>query len=152
MKREHFLRNLVLLFLVTLAAYALVFGWIGHRRVAKGPWVVTFTTEAGIPTVIVNQPALDIRDVRIAFPDEPPATNSTAQMEFSQARPVPFVVPFGKCVFLDPLFLPGTVALQLFNHEIQLLPRVLTIDRVERPWQSGERIELRATKPDAAPP
>jgi hypothetical protein len=48
-------------------------------------------------------------------------------------------VPFGKCVFLDTTFLPGTVVLDLFGHEVQLLPRVLTIDHVEHAWHSGGR-------------
>jgi hypothetical protein len=45
-------------------------------------------------------------------------------------------------VFLDTTFLPGTVALSLFGHEVQLLPRVLTIDKVEKAWRSGETISL----------
>ena len=69
-------------------------------------------------------------------------TNVTQTLEFSQARAVPFDVPFGKCVFLDPLFLPGTVTFEMFGHEIQLLPRVLTIDKVEHPWRNGETIRL----------
>jgi len=44
---------------------------------------------------------------------------------------------------MDTTFQPGTVVFTNFGHEIQLLPRVLTIDKVERPWQSGTTIDLR---------
>jgi len=37
---------------------------------------------------------------------------------------------------MDTTFLPGTVAFQLFGHEIELLPRVLIIDHEEHPWHS----------------
>jgi hypothetical protein len=42
---------------------------------------------------------------------------------------------------MDATSLPGTVAFELFGHEIQLLPRVLTIDNQERPWRSNEIID-----------
>lgn len=119
---------------------------IERRRVEKGPWVVTFTTESGVPVLIANQETLGIRDVRIMFFDERVEMNSTQTVEFSHARQVPFDVPFGRCVFLDPLYLPGTVALDVFGHEVQMLPRVLTIDKVERPWRNGEIVKLRQPK------
>jgi hypothetical protein len=60
-------------------------------------------------------------------------------------------VPFGQCVFQDAQTLPGTVVFELFGHEIQLLPRVLTIDRVEHPWHSGETITLSKSGGQTAP-
>lgn len=146
MKRDHFLWRAILGFALILIGYLAVFKWIEHRRVVKGPWVVTFAAESGVPVLIVNQHKLDIHDVRITFPDERAATNAAQALKFSQARAVPFDVPFGKCVFLDPMFLPGTVALEMFGHEIQLLPRALTIDKAERPWRNGETIELRGMR------
>ena len=143
MKRGTLLWRGVLWFTAILIGYAVLFAWIGHRRVVKGPWLVTFATESGVPQILVKQPTLGIHDVRIVFADERATTNLTQTLEFSKSREVPFDVPFGQCVFLDPLFLPGTVVLDLFGHEIQLLPRVLTIDKSERPWRSGEQIELR---------
>jgi hypothetical protein len=41
--------------------------------------------------------------------------------------------------------LPGTVTLRLFGHEIELLPRVLIIDRKEHPWKAGDTIRLAPT-------
>jgi hypothetical protein len=58
---------------------------------------------------------------------------------------VPFDVPFGKCVFMDTTFLPGTLAFELFGHEIQLIPRVLTIDKQEQPWRSNVIIPVTKT-------
>lgn len=138
-------RKLLILFALVLIAYAASYAFIQHRRVAKGPWEVTFTREAGAPALVVNQTRLGIANVRLVFSGAQATTNLPQTLRFADARPVPFDLPFGKCVFLDPLFLPGTVAFELFGHEIQLLPRVLTIDRVEYPWQSNATITLIAT-------
>ena len=147
MKRGKLFWQLALVFVVALVVYAVGFGWIEHRRAVKGPWVVTFKSENGSPAISLNQGALGIRDVRLVFRDAATPTNPAQTIEFSQARLVPFDVPFGQCVFQDTTFLPGTVAFEMFGHQIQLMPRVLTIDGGERPWQSGETIELR--KPSA---
>ena len=143
MKRSHVGLQILLVFIAALIGYAVVYGWIEHRRVFKGPWVVNCTTESGVPALTVNQPALGIRNVRIVFADARASSNTTQTVEFSQARPWPYGVPFGQCVFMDTTFLPGTIALEMFGHEIQFMPRVLTIDKAERPWRSGETIELK---------
>jgi hypothetical protein len=149
MNRGNLFWRILLFGVVVLAGYAALFGWIGHRRVVKGPWMVTFASPAGTPSLAIEQPTLGIHDVRIVFPEARAATNAPERIAFSQARPVPFDVPFGRCVFLDPLFLPGTVVLDIEGHQIQILPRVLTIDRVEHPWRNGETIELRKSPPSA---
>jgi hypothetical protein len=138
-------RKLAIAITLVLIAYAASYALLQHRRVAKGPWEVTFTREAGAPTLVVNQSRLGIANVRLVFTGAQVSTNVAQTLRFIEARPVPFDVPFGKCVFLDSLFLPGTVAFEMFGHEIQLLPRVLTIDRVEHPWQSSATITLTAT-------
>ena len=149
MKRGKLLWQLVRVFVVALVVYAVVFGWIEHRRVVKGPWVVSFAPGNESPVIFLNQSALGIRDVRIIFREATAQTNSVQVIEFSQARAVPFDVPLGQCVFQDTTFLPGTVTFEMFGHQIQLMPRVLTIDKAERPWRSGEVIELRATSTNA---
>ena len=143
MKRSSLGLQVLLVFAAALVGYVVVYGWIEHRRVVKGPWVVTCANESGVPAITVNQSTLGIRDVRIVFSGGRAASNATQTIEFSQARPWPYDVPFGRCVFMDTTFLPGTIALEMFGHEIQLLPRVLTIDKLERPWRSGETIELK---------
>ena len=45
-------------------------------------------------------------------------------------------------IFQDPTFLPGTVTLRQFGHEIELLPRVLIIDKKEIPWRAGKTVEV----------
>lgn len=145
MKPPAVARKLLILSALVLIAYAASYAFIQHRRAAKGPWEVTFTREAGAPALVVNQARLGIGDVRLVFSGAQATRNLPQTLWFTDARSVPFDLPFGKCVFLDPLFLPGTVTFEMFGHEIQLLPRVLTIDRVEYPWQSNATITLIAT-------
>ena len=139
MKSDGALRHFVLAFLLALVCYAIFYFSIEHRRTRKGPWEITFTNgPGGAPALVINQPRLSITNVQIIFPDEPrPAFGSFGTLNFAQARAVPYDVPFGKCIFQDTTFLPGNVTLQLYGHEIQLLPRVLMIDRQEHPWLSG---------------
>jgi hypothetical protein len=146
------LRHFLFAFALALGLYAGLFGWIQHRRAANGPWEVTFAAEADAPLLIVNQYRLGITNVRLHFPDHRVPTNLPQVVTFSTARPVPFDVPLGRCVFLDPLFLPGTVALEVFDHQVQLLPRVLTIDGQEHQWRSGETLSLPLTGGPSAPP
>lgn len=136
-------KNLVILFLVTLFAYVTAFTWIEHLRRRDGPWQVTFLSETNSPALIICQPRLGLQAVRINFPDESWPTNRVETVRFDQARPVPFAAPFGQCVFLDTTTLPGNVTLQLFGHEIQLLPRTLTIDHREQAWPSNATLVLK---------
>ena len=136
------LKHFILAFLIAVIVYAVFYTWIEHRRTRNGPWRVTFNSESGTPVVIINQPKLQIENVTISFSDEKASTNVTQTTIFDPPRPVPFDVPFGKCIFIDTTFQPGNVTFNLFGHEIQLLPRVLTIDFKEYPWKSGTNISL----------
>ncbi len=140
MKPAGMLRQVAILFAFTGAAYALAYGCLQHQRSKNGPWRVTFAATNGQPVLVINQPALQIRDVRIVLGSGQVGTNLEQELSLGEVRPVPFDVPFGRCIFQDAQTLPGTLAFELFGHEIQLLPRVLTIDKVERPWRSGETI------------
>lgn len=144
MKRDRLLKHTLVAFGIALLVYVTFYNTIEHRRTRAGPWQVTFTHDtASARAIIINQPALGITNVQISFVGESNSLAETARtLQFGEARAVPFEVPFGKCVFLDTTFLPGTVALNLFGHEVQLLPRVLTIDHVERAWRSNETITL----------
>ena len=144
MKSDGPMKHFVLAFLLALICYAFFYRNIENRRTRKGPWEITFTNDvAGNPTLLINQPRLAITNVQVTF------TNATlgvgfkpATVAFAQPQPVPYTVPFGKCVFMDTTFLPGTLTLDLFNHEVELLPRVLVIDRQEHPWLSDSTITL----------
>ena len=144
MKPQGPAKHFILAFLLALAGYIVFYQSIEYRRTRNGPWRVTFTTStADAPMMLVDQPSLAISNVQITFAGEaPPATNSPVTLAFGQPRPVPYAVPFGKCVFMDTTFLPGTVTLQLFGHEIELLPRVLVIDRQEHSWRTDTTIAL----------
>jgi hypothetical protein len=158
-------KHFILAFLLALVGYVFFYQSIEHRRIRRGPWQVTFTHgAAGAPAIVIDQPSLAITNVQIRFPGETlPATNApnafasdhsrpnspitdhqspATAVLFAQPRPVPCEVPFGKCVFMDTTFLPGTLTFELFGHEIELLPRALIIDRQDHPWQPDAVITL----------
>jgi hypothetical protein len=129
--------------------YAIAYGWIEHRRYRKGPWEIRFTSSAaaGSPLLVVNQPKLGITNVQILFEGEPAPTNSSTVVIFREPKPVPFATPFGQCVFMDMTFLPGTVTLRLYGHEIEFLPRTMILDHEEHAWRSSETIRLPQAQP-----
>lgn len=136
------LKHFIFAFVIALVLYFITFHFIENRRTRKGPWQITFTTQSGTPALIVNEPQMNITNLTISFPGETaPATNVT--LVFALPKPVPFDVPFGKCVFEDTTFQPGTIVFEkMFGHQIQLLPRALTIDRQDHPWQSNQTISV----------
>lgn len=155
MSQERFGLKVLWVGVVSIAAYFLLFAWIERSRNHQGPWEITFTQHSnGVPCLVVAQPVLGIRNVRIVFAGGS-LTNTAAlpvRVLFNEARPTPFDLPFGRCVFLDTTSLPGTVAIEVAGRQVQLLPRVLTVDEIERPWQSNETMVLPATAGPVAPP
>lgn len=144
MKSDNLLRHLVVPFVVAVVVYVISYSWIEHRRTRKGPWEVTFTNDAsGAPALVINQPALAITNLQITFPGQ--TNRSAATLSFRQPQEVPWDLPYGKCVFMDTTFLPGTITIDLFGHEIELIPRVLTIDQKEMPWEANKTIAVVAT-------
>ena len=139
MKPEGLARHFILAFLLALVGYVVFYEGIEHLRTRNGPWRVMFMTGSGdVPTIVIYQPRLAITNIQVRFAGETMSpTNAPISLIFDQPRPVPYEVPFGKCVFMDTTFLPGTVTFQLFGHEVELLPRVLVIDRQEHRWRSG---------------
>lgn len=142
MQRDSLVKMIGLPLLGAVILYFVAYTAIEHRRTRLGPWQVEFTNQAGIPVIAINQYSLAISNVQIRFPGNVVVTNVTARMDCATPRNVPFNTPFGSCRFMDPTFLPGTIVLEVFGHEIQLIPRVLTIDKREQPWKSGEEVEL----------
>jgi hypothetical protein len=143
MERFGMARHFIFAFVIALAIYFTFYTGIEYRRTKNGPWRVTFTNEAKLPTLIVNEPRLNISGLTIRFTRTSlPATNGV--MSFAQPQEVPFPVPFGDCIFEDTTFQPGTIVFKMFGHQIQLMPRVLTIDHKEYPWQSKQLISLAA--------
>jgi hypothetical protein len=144
MKSDNLLRHLVVPFAIALVVYVISYSWIEHRRTRKGPWEVTFTNDiSGAPTLVINQPSLAITNLQITFSGETNRTNMS--LSFRTPQEVPWDLPYGKCVFMDTTFLPGTITIDLFGHEVELIPRVLTIDQKEMPWVSGKTIAVART-------
>lgn len=154
MKSDNLLRHLWVPLLIAVLVYVIFYAGIEHRRTRNGPWEVVFTNNAaGAPTLVINQPKLAISNLRITFPGESHVVSSqSASMEFRQPREVPFQLPFGKCIFMDSTFLPGTIVFDVFGHEIQLIPRTLRIDGKEIPWQSNTEIPVARTNALEMPP
>lgn len=136
MRPDNLLKHCAIGFGLALIIYLVSFAIIQHFRTRNGPWEVTFQTDAqGAPQIEVNQRQLQIRNVRFVFPDERLATTNLLQTLVFDS-PITNA-PFGRIVYLDTTFLPGSIVFGLFGHEIQLLPRILQLDRRETPWQSG---------------
>ena len=148
---ERFGRHLLWVAVAAVGLYGLSFALIERHRSHLGPWEVEFSCFTNAqPCLTIQHPALGVRDVRLVFPGAAPADFRGGQrLEFREARAVPFAVPFGRCVFIDTTSLPGTVAMEIAGYSVQLIPRVLTIDGVERSWRAGEVIFV---KPKAPPP
>jgi hypothetical protein len=138
------LKHFVFAFLIALVIYFVAYNAIEHRRTRNGPWQITFTNDAGLPALVINEPQLNISNVVLVFHGQPPSPTNLLLL-FDTPRQVPFDLPMGKCVFMDTTFQPGTLVFSEFGHEIQLLPRTLTLDKQEHAWRSGEVIALTNT-------
>ena len=142
-EKENPLKYFLVAFLIAIGIYLVSYQFIEHRRNRKGPWQVTFTNNvSGDPQVVINQPFIPIKNVRMTFRGVSMPANNGATLLFDQPKPVPYEVPFGTCVFMDTTFLPGTATFRFFGHEIELLPRVLIIDHEEHKWIKGSEITL----------
>jgi hypothetical protein len=139
-------KHVIAAFLITLVVYIVAFNWIEHRRVRNGPWEVTFQNSNGDLELVINQASEGIRDVRLHFTEVPFGTNQSQTIQFTAGRKVPFALPTGRCIFLDPLFLPGKAVLDIAGHEIQIMPRVLIVDGVEHPWAATQSLSLGEAK------
>ena len=58
---------------------------------------------------------------------------------------LPAEMPIGEVIYEDLRSMPGVVTFNLFGHEIELLPRVLIVNKKEVPWKPQAMIELSAT-------
>ena len=143
-------KHLAIALAIAVVFYVAGFTWIEHRRVVKGPWQVTFLSDAaGQPAISIAQPMLNISE-KLSFPGEQAGrANLYVAMQFRQPMTH---LPFGEMIFQDALFLPGTVAMRLFGHQVELLPRTLVIDNVEHPWERGKELSVSRKKSATSPP
>lgn len=149
MSKDNLPRRAVLVLVITAICYFAVFHGLEHWRTRKGPWEAVFTTSAdGHPCLVISQPRLNLEAVTILFADETaPSTNLPQTIRFD--RPVKGV-PWGTVVYQDPTTYPGVVTLNLFGHEIEFMPRVLSLNRREVPWQDHSTNYLKSA--DKLPP
>ncbi len=140
MRSDGIFKHAAIAFAIAVVLYVGSFSWIQHRRTFRGPWEIAFITDAsGHPSLRISQPFLKIAET-IDFPGQKTAlTNLNRAERFSEEVTN---IPFGEMLFQDPLYLPGTVTMRQFGHEIQLLPRVLTIDKKEIPWRGDATVEV----------
>ncbi len=137
------IRSLVITFLVALLFYVLAYAWLSRRQTSRGPWQVSFTTNAaGFAELVVAQPALGISNVQVIFSGESPGIDGLS--ETVSFRKPKTAVPFGRVIFDDLVFQPGTVTLDVFGHEVELLPRTLVLNRRTVGWTNGATHVLQA--------
>jgi len=142
-KNEGISKHLLIAFLISLVVYVVFYTFIEDSRTHNGPWQLTFTTnDHNEAALVINQPKLHITNVTFVFPNQLFAKTNLASITFSQPIGTPFDLPFGQCIFMDMTSLPGTLVFEISGHEIQLLPRVLTVDKQEQPWQPDDRFSL----------
>jgi hypothetical protein len=137
-------KSISIFFIAVLVFYFAAFYGCEYMRHRKGPWEVQFITDnAGRPSIVVFQPKRGISSFEILFHGEQiEKTNLSQRVAFD--RPLK-LVPFGKVIYEDLTFLPGVVTFDLFGHEIELLPRVLIVNKKEVPWKSDTTLELSPT-------
>jgi hypothetical protein len=141
MRNDGILKHLGLALLMAVVFYVAGFSWMEHLRLGKGPWEVTFRADAaGRPSLWIVQTNLGIGEAVWFSPPAAGVSNLCRVVRFVQGTTE---LPFGEMIYQDPTFLPGTVTMRLFGHRIELLPRVLSIDKKEYPWRAGSQIEAR---------
>jgi hypothetical protein len=139
-KSEGILKHFGMAFGLAVLCYVSFYSCDGHLRSRKGPWELTFKSEAnGTPNLVINQPLLGITNVTLRMEGE---------IAFQKPETVVFTgpgdtAPFGEIIFFDTTYLPGTVTLDFFGHEVEIMGRTLILNFKEHPWQSGEVITLK---------
>jgi hypothetical protein len=131
-QKDGFVRHASIALGIAIIFYIVFFSFMQYRREGKGPWQVTFLTDTnGRPSLNIEQPKLQLSH-RIVFDNARlPKTNSWEMVRFVQGTTN---IPFGDLLFQDPTFLPGSVSMKMFGHTVEILPRVLMIDKKEHPW------------------
>jgi len=110
--------------------------------------------QMGNPSIAIFQPKLKISSVEIIFTGENIAsTNLGQKVQFDRPlTSLPSPLPIGEVIYEDLRTLPGVVTFNFFGHEIELLPRVLVVNKKQIPWKSEMVLELSQTNKPAQPP
>jgi hypothetical protein len=141
--RDNIFKHAAIAFAVTLGAYIGFYACDSRLRTRHGPWVVDFQiTTNHEPLLVINEEKLGIRNVRILLAGEK-ATNAPATVRFES--PAHLDVPYGRVRFHDLTYLPGTITLDLFGHEVEMLPRTLFLNTREQEWRNDALFVLSPT-------
>jgi len=141
-------KRFVGLFFATLFLYITFYGACTAYRRKGGPWAVTQDKlPDGTPVLrIEHHRILADGPVTLTFPGETaPArfTNAPYQRVFTLPNTNTF--PYGPVEFLDTTFLPGSVALDVFGHLVELVPRTLYLDGRDVGWTPGTNLVVPKT-------
>jgi hypothetical protein len=140
--KDNIFKHAAIAFVIALVGYIGFYSCDAHLRTHKGPWIVRFdATTNGEPALAISQPFYHI-DARVVLQGEK-ATNTPGVVEFRDPRQLQ--TPFGRVRFHDLTYLPGTVVLDVYGHEVQMMPRTLTLDTREIGWTNGATYVLTAT-------
>jgi hypothetical protein len=129
--------------ILALVGYVAFYNIDARLRSTKGPWEVTFGRDAhGTPTLEIHQAHLGISNVTVRLVGE--TTTADLEVPIRVRFDVPKApLPFGTTAFDDLMYLPGTVVLHCFGHEIQMLPRAFFLNRKEFAWSNAPIYEAR---------
>jgi len=142
-------KSVFFVFVGVAGFYFAAFYGMEYLRERKGPWELEFNpNRGGTPALVITQPALGVKDVTILFRGEF-STNTPGVVRFDGVERAP---RFGRLLFHDLTFLPGVLTFDFFGQEVELLPRVLVVNKREIPWHTGATIELWPTTKPAQPP
>jgi hypothetical protein len=145
------------LFCGTLILYITIYGGCTAVRQRGGPWVMFQDRAAdGTPVVrIEHHKLLAAGGITFTFPGErAPDRFTNAPLTIIFKTPNTNALPFGPVEFVDTTFLPGTIAVDVFGHLIEAVPRTLYLDGREIPWTPGTNIVVPPTgklPPDQRP-
>jgi hypothetical protein len=133
--------SITITFVAALVFYFIAYSWLNRKQTASGPWQVQFTTNAaGIPELVIQQTNRGIANVHVRFAGE--TLSPRQQVGLVEFRKPQTPTPFGAVIYDDLMFLPGTVTLDCFGHEVELLPRTLVLNRKPVAWVSNTTNEL----------
>lgn len=131
-------------FILCLFAYVTFYGGCEIARRRNGPWEVTFAKETNnVPVLRITERRMGLTNVTIQFTGETAPPKEELRV---YTLPNTNSTPFGVTIFQDGTVLPGTLTLDCFGHEIELLPRTMIINRKEVPWVSGTNIVLQPSE------
>jgi hypothetical protein len=137
-------KSVALTFVLAAVFYCFAYSWMTRWQTGRGPWLVEFGTNvAGRPQMIITQPALGLSNITVCFEGETLApTDRTGTVAFSKPRQP---TPFGEVIYDDLMRQPGVITLDLFGHEVELIPKHLVLNRHPVGWTNGAVFTLVAT-------